>query len=176
MAEKILSEKEARDLANKIRGNLIDLDENLKYFHAVQGWLPLGYDSFTVWWDNEMRDLPIAVGIRNWAAYQMIRENTVGGRMSTGMTAVVAHATGFAPSTITGMKTRARPRVRELGKRDDELGSITILVPERWRRHLIALSNQKDRSMADLLRPVVKEGIMNQYGVDMDQPLYGKER
>lgn len=170
-----LTEQEARKLANEIRGNLLDLEKNLKHFHAVQGWLPLGYDSLTTWWDNEMRDLPIANVIRNWAAVEMIRENMEGNRIRSGMTQVMAHATGLAPSTISGMKSRARPKVRTLSRKDDDLATFSMVIPERWRRHLLVLSARKDKSMADILRPIIKEGLMKHYGVDLDRPLYESE-
>ena len=42
MSQKQLTMAQARELANAIKANLTELEENLKYFHAVQGWLPLG--------------------------------------------------------------------------------------------------------------------------------------
>lgn len=174
MSEQTLTELEARQLADQIKGNLRDLEKNLKYFHAVQGWLPLGYDSFTTWWDNEMRELPLAKEIRNWAAYAMIDENMEGNRIRRGMTHVMAHATGLAPSTISGMRGRARPKVRTLSRKDEDLTPFSIVIPERWRRHLLELSSKKDMSMADIVRPLIKEGLMRQYGVDLDKPLYEK--
>lgn len=176
MSEKMLTEQEARKLANKIKGNLSELEDNLKYFHAVQGWLPLGYDSFTVWWDNEMGDLPIATGIRNWAIYAMIQENMEGNRVRRGMVGVMSHATGLAPSTITSMKykSRARPKVRQFGKRDEDPSVVAVVCPTRWHRHLISLSIRNDKPMAEFLRPIIKEGMMRTYGIDLDAPLNGE--
>lgn len=168
---KTLTQSEARTLADAIKSNLLDLEKNLKYFHAVQGWIPLGYDSFTVWWDNELGDLPISNGLRNWAIYAMIDENIEGGRLRQGMTAVIAHATGLAPSTIGGIKSRSRPKVRWTSRKDSDPAAINFVVPTLWHRHLISLSVQKDRSMAEILRPVVKDGIMRHYGIDLDKPI-----
>lgn len=175
MSEQLLTFEKARELAELIKQNLRDLDKNLKYFHAVQGWLPLGYDSFTIWWDNEMRGLPIAAGIRNWAVYAMIDENVEGGRLIPGMTAVMAHATGLAPNTITSMKFkhRARMRVRSTGRKDGDLTTFSMVIPERWRRHLVALSIRKDVSMADIVRPILKEGIQAKYDINLDNPANG---
>lgn len=169
---KTLTQNEARELADLIKSNLRDLEKNLRYFHAVQGWLPLGYDSFTVWWDNEMRDLPISKGLRNWAIIMMIDENTEGGRIRTGMSPVIAHAGGIAISTVSGMKSRARPKVRMTSRQDEDLTAVSIVVPERWRRHILRLSIQKDRTMADLMRPILKDGMMRMYGIDLDTPPY----
>lgn len=174
MSEKIITEAEARRLAKEIRTNLLDLEKNLKFFHAVQGWIPMGYDSFTTWWDNEMRDIPIAAGIRNWAIYAMIDENLEGNRIRRGMTSVIAHATSIAPTTVSSMRTRARPRFRYQGRPDSEMVPFGIGIPNLWHRHLISLSNSKDQSMADLVRPIIKDGMLQRYGIDLDAPIDNK--
>lgn len=172
MSKKILTESEARELATAIKSSLVDLEQNLRYFHSVQGWLPLGYDSFTTWWDNEMGELPIANSIRNWAIYAMIDENTTGNRVRSGMTGVMAHATGLAPSTISGMKSRRRPKVREISKKDDELVPVSIVIPARWHRHMLTLSIRKDRPMSEFVRLFIKEGMLRNHGIDLDKPTF----
>jgi len=168
---KTLTEAEARQLANAIKTNLIDLEKNLRLFHAVQGWFPLGYDSFTTWWDNEMREIPIATGIRNWAIFAMIEENTDAfNRIRSGMVPVIAHATGLAPTTISGIKSRARPKVRKFSRVDEDPTVVSVVIPTRWHRHLVALSIRRDKPMSDFLRPIIKEGMMQTYGIDLDKP------
>lgn len=175
MSEKVLTQNEARRLTIKIKSALATLDEDLKYFHSVQGWLPLGYDSFTVWWDNELGEIPISTGLRNWAIHAMIQENTEpSGRMRRGMTSVIAHATGMTTTSVSKMKTRARPKTRYHGRPDAELVPFGIMIPARWHRHMISLSNSKDKSMADITRPILKDGVMRHYGVDLDAPIERK--
>jgi len=101
----------------------------------------------------------------------MIEENTDAfNRIRSGMVPVIAHATGLAPTTISGIKSRARPKVRKFSRVDEDPTVVSVVIPTRWHRHLVALSIRRDKPMSDFLRPIIKEGMMQTYGIDLDKP------
>jgi hypothetical protein len=171
---KVFSERQARASAKIIKSGLANLEAELKRFHAYMGWLPLGYHSFTEWWDNELGNVPLATGLRNWAIFAMTEEaprSTYTGNLAHGTVPAVAQAMGVSPHMVRNVihQNRQRQRSRLTGKSDDDTVQIGLGVPNLWRKRIVQTASERKVSMADLLRPVIADGMKSRYGVDVDQ-------
>lgn len=72
----VLNEKEARALTGRIQRTWRNLEELLNQAIIHNVWTPLGYDSFTAWYDAEMSGIPLARGGRNLIVITMFAEQT----------------------------------------------------------------------------------------------------
>lgn len=162
-------------MTQKLRVALRDLESQLKEFHRLQAWEPLGYDSFLAWWDAEFFDVPVSMGIRNWAITKMHSEaprSKLTGRVASGYNQAIAQAVGTTGKGVTNViqRTQARHRRLKYGLNDEDAATLAVVVPYRWHRRIMALAIEKDCNMADLVRPVIAAGFKTRYGVDLDAP------
>jgi hypothetical protein len=166
----VLTEKEARKLSGAIQRSLGDLENNLKAFHAGMGYLALGYESFTEWWDAELGPVPISVGLRNWAIFKMVEEQPLqrNGKKKWGSVVAVADAVGLEPGTIHTMMQKRHQR--KTGFLPDEPVNIGFVVPNKWRDRIIKDAQARNMNMSDLVRNCLKRGFKQFYGVDLDAP------
>jgi len=169
-----ITQAEARKLTASIKTGLANIEQQLRHFHAVQGWFPLGYESFVEWWDAELGTIPISMGLRNWVIFVMVdsEPKTPGGYNARGLVGAVAQVMGTSSATVREVvRERNRHRSTLAGKLDHEHVSLGFLVPKLWRRHLVKLAADKNVNMADILRTVVRDGIRERYGVDLEKPI-----
>lgn len=69
-----MTEKEARQLTERVKKGFADVESALREVLATQAWLPLGYDSFIAWFDAELSGIELAKGVRNFIVYAMLEE------------------------------------------------------------------------------------------------------
>lgn len=165
-----MSATAARKLTQEIKRNFTDLERNLQKFHAAEGWIALGYDSFTLWWDAELRGIQMATSLRNWVITQMLAEyESVDGRISRGGVPAVAHAVDVSNATVKAVRTKYRTRMSE--KSDDDTIAMAVPMPNRWRRHIMNTATNKNMNMSDILRPIIFEGMKRKHHVNLDEPI-----
>lgn len=70
----MMNEKDARSLTRRIRNHWRELEKLLNEAITGSAWSPLGYHSFTEWYDSEFLDLPLAKGSRNMVVIIMLSE------------------------------------------------------------------------------------------------------
>lgn len=159
---------EARTLVAKIKKSSNDIEMYLRRFHEVRGWAVLGYDSFLSWWDADMADVAIAPALRNWAIFEMVEGARTGKKVPAGTYAQVADLMGVTNASVKSVLSRARYKIRETSRNDDDLTTLSFMAPERWRRNILMLASTKNVNMADILRVSLARGIKSVYGVDVD--------
>lgn len=113
-----MNEIDARKLSRRIKKSWQDLEKLLN--EAITGniWTPLGYESFTEWYDSELQGVPLALGARNMVVVIMLSEEYATQRE-------IAHMVGVHESVISrirrswnaGMLTGFLPPIRKLPER-----------------------------------------------------------
>jgi hypothetical protein len=71
-----MNEKTARTLTRKIQQGYWDLETLLTQAIVENIWIPLGYGTFTEWYDAEMRDIELARGARNVVVVTLFAEKS----------------------------------------------------------------------------------------------------
>lgn len=171
-----LTATRARTLTAEIKSTFANLEEKLALFHSERGWEVMGYDSFLQWWDSELGDIPVSSTVRQWAVNKMADEAQYyvhSGRIEQGTIPAIAQAVGYAPSTVSGIlyKSRERAKGRITGLSDAEMVQLSVLVPGVWRKNIVHAALQRDCSMADMVRPLIVDGMRERYGVDVAKPV-----
>lgn len=95
-----MNEKNARALTRKIQQGYRDLEALLTDAIIENVWEPLGYMSFTEWYDAEMSEIPLARGARNVVVITMFAEKS-----TTQVTdKQIAGMIGVSPSAVRDIK------------------------------------------------------------------------
>lgn len=95
-----LSQKAARRLTLQIKKGFVDIEKLLDEAIIHNVWQPLGYLSFTEWYDTEMRDINLARGARNLVVITMFAEKSTT-RITDGD---IAEMVGVSTSAIKEIK------------------------------------------------------------------------
>ncbi len=91
-----MNERAARSLTKRIQKGYRDLEELLIEAIVHNVWVPLGYDSFTAWYDAELGAIPLARGARNLVVITMFAEKS-----TVKITdADIAEIIGVSPSAV----------------------------------------------------------------------------
>lgn len=69
-----MNKREALNLTSKIKQSLEDLDVTLTAFIEQNAWLPMGYGTFTEWWDSEIGQLRLGNHMKSYVISLMILE------------------------------------------------------------------------------------------------------
>jgi len=156
-------------MANDIKSSLSELDGLIRDFYVYGAWIPLGYESFREFWDNELGAVPIATGLRNWVIHRMFDDapRTSTGRLVPGARQDIADTLGVTDTVVNNVLTRGRPRIH-IPQSDDELVPLTVGIPWRWRRAIASYAREKNINVSDVIRPVISAG-MKRRGVDVDE-------
>lgn len=136
-----MNEKEARSLTRRIRGHWRDLEKLLNEAITGNAWAPLGYQSFTEWYDSELLDLPLAKGARNMVVIIMLSEEYASQRE-------IAHMIGVHESIISRIKKAW------------EQGLVTPFLPpqrkapvrKEWDPHHVWVGTKLDKDLHFLLK------------------------
>lgn len=174
-ATKRITKREARELASQIKQDLSNLEGNLRMFHALHAWLPLGYASFLAFWDAELSGVPISMGLRNWVIAALVDEQSVLNEehrpvLPRGSRQAIAEALGVSVSTVSSVRAylmRDRYKVRRTGYNDDDKIGIGLRAPYRWHRHIHTLAVSKHVTMTDLFRKWITDGA-RRAGIDLE--------
>lgn len=67
-----MSKRKAQALTEKIRHGLLLTEKSLKEFVAGEGWLVMGYESFSAWWTAEIPDITLPPAARVQVVYAML--------------------------------------------------------------------------------------------------------
>lgn len=95
-----MNERSARALTRKIQQGYRDLEALITDAIIQNVWEPLGYISFTEWYDAEMSSIPLARGARNVVVITMFAEKT-----TTKVTdKEIAEMIGVSPSAVRDIK------------------------------------------------------------------------
>lgn len=95
-----MNEKSARALTRKIQQGYKDLEALLTNAIVENVWEPLGYTSFTEWYDAEMSSIHLARGARNVVVITMFAEKS-----TTQVTdKQIAEMIGVSPSAVKDIK------------------------------------------------------------------------
>jgi len=167
----MITERQARKLTGLMRQNLMDFEENIKLFFEGRGFEAMGYETLTQWWDVELKGIPLATKLRNTIILMMLGEQTgPSGQVKRGGVLAVADAMGVSSALIQGVRHRNKPRIT--GRSDDDMVMLGVMVPNRWRKHIIKFAMDKNVNMADIVRPILKRG-MKERGVDLEESIRG---
>lgn len=166
-----ISQRAARKRTTEIKSSLRDIEQKLREFHALSAWLPLGYSTFTEWWDSELGPIPVATGLRNWIIFAMVDETprTTAGKLTNGYADKISDSLGTTSHAVKSVVSRARYRTKITGKGDHEFITLSVLIPNLWRRHIIRTAELKRVNMADLMRPIILDGMKRKHGVDLNE-------
>src|SRR5258705_8968379 len=71
----MITKRAARKLTEQFRSGLINAERAMQEIIADKAWEPLGYGSFTAWWDGEnFGDITLATELRPHVIYTMLDE------------------------------------------------------------------------------------------------------
>jgi hypothetical protein len=69
-----LTAKQARALTKQIHDGLVSAEVAMDKIIAGEGWLVMGFDTFTAWFDDNFSDITLAVELRTKVIYRMLDE------------------------------------------------------------------------------------------------------
>lgn len=151
-----MNKREAVSLTNTIRSNLKDLDECLTDFIEQNGWTPMGYRSFTEWWDGEIGQLRLAGYMKTYVISLMILERDYDDSITM---AAIAEKLGISVSTVYRMSAGQQANVLGRGYNitGDQVDKWAAMLDHDTAERIKAWAKLNGMTKADTVRTALAE-------------------
>lgn len=150
----------AKNITERIRYDLSQLEANLEEFIAENGWTVLGYPSFVEWWDAEIGRANLSGWIKQYAISVMILEEEHNG-WTMGASKRIGERVGISDRTVQRLRGdnpvlgRQRPHFSEWGGSDNVMWAAP--VPVDLHSRLLSHAKRMKITKADLVRAALSE-------------------
>lgn len=151
-----MNRKEALSLTRTIRTSLEDIDTALTAFIEQNGWTPMGYRSFTEWWDGEIGQQRLAGYMKNYVISVMILERDAdeGATMKA-----IAERLGVSVSTVYRIASGQQANVLGRGYHlnGDNVDKWAALLDHDTAERVKAWAKLNGMTKADTVRTALAE-------------------
>lgn len=166
-----MTEKQAADLWDGLRSNLLAVEDNIKQIIATRAWEPLGFDSFAECWEARLSDVKLTRELRAVVVFAMFEDDATPADAARAVSGVgVVEVRSLESAFNRGMDARdaayiTRPRARQRRGIPGQTISVNINLNEDEHAQLAAAAAFEGCSMKEFARVAVLRYIDGMRGV-----------